>query len=192
MANYIAASYADRTSYVPLLHVTGAKGTLEGIGISGAKREHYFKIKIDNEVIHDGLNNSHYFTKIQGKGEGNHSLATNFQFEEELEVQICDYPTRWINPRYWAAYQIETDQMTVEEEKEASEYTTREKLVYKQVDLGDSQHISHLQGNRLTAQVKLEKDTYEYGEDLSLQIYAVDWRGNQSTLSRSPYRMDTH
>ena len=175
MSDHIEACYANQTSYKSLIHEKGVEGTLHSIGVSGAMNEHYFKIEIDDTVVHDGANNqpSSSFSNSSLRNPANNGLALNFDFDAELNVQIRDEPTRFITPRYWVAYTKNIPQQKAVESESEMESEVKDEFVYDQTEVeveGETNQKSVLRGREKLTEVKTKKDAYEIEEPIKSDV----------------------
>lgn len=192
MTEYIIAGYANANTFVSLVDESKVGGRICGIGISRARKEHHFQIKLDGRNIHDvghyqqatssNIKNlqPNYFAYSDAP-EAHNALTLDFEFENQLEVKIKDGRGTWPDTKFWAAYEVDDDTESGEEPVIADEETEIEDgLVFtnryfeesdrEQTIYGGSEHISN---------VRIEKDVFSEGEEINAELELANWKGEQ-------------
>lgn len=187
MADHIAVAPADQRSFKPLVHQPG-KGVLKSLGVSGARGEHFFKLEIDGNVLHEGnIKNGDCFASAHKIQKENNALALNIEFENELTVEIRDGHVRYTTPRFWAAY--ETDDSVINVDDQDPDLVSERGFVYKnrRVRLEDSIKTARiLEGRQFTAEILSGKDVYQVGEKIEPRVVFNDFRGDPATPANIP------
>ncbi|USZ69100.1 hypothetical protein NGM10_05015 [Halorussus salilacus] len=175
MGTKAVANYADSTSYIDLLDITGSKGMLKAIGVSGGENNHCYKITADgDDVIHSPHGVIPHFSIANNPSGKNSGMVIGRAFDDSLTIKIKD-DARTVAPRFWAVYRIDSP---ITEEVEQTREETERNFAYIKNEKGNvTERV--LQGRKNEVYISLERDIFT-DEDQSIkgEITPVDWKGN--------------
>ena len=178
----IAASYANSTSYVTLVNVSG-EGLLTGIACVTDQRG-YFRITIDGTTLADS------FFSWRDDYRGCNGMGMLLRFKSSLHVEIRD-SYRTTNAAFWCAYTLTGSEKVGEKyvvvrypEAEGRDYVY---LVEKYLTRdGRVFTVKTLKGCARLAEVRVSKQVYGRGEDIVGEVVFRNWKGEALSLDEVP------
>lgn len=191
MSKYLEASYACSTSYQLLARERGVAGRLNSLGVSGGRSEHFFKVEIDGNTVHDGAKgkshtankksqNTNPFCFVKANNEfGNNGLNLYFGFADSLKVSIKDAPKPIASTRYWICYE------TLHSELVESSFTEEKNVIYEEQLIGHTDEEGEVtethprkirRGKVYEVVTKTPDDVYSRNTEIPIKIILRNWK----------------